>query len=494
MIRACGWLICLSSCGAAIPSLAQINRDHVQGGATPYVLSSDYRALGINPSLLTCSPWEGDYLRAVGGVEGGVSLRSQIFDSQSIWDQILGRVAESSDPWTLTSWRDALTEEELSLNASFLNAAFARRFGQWGLGYASRSGANAIVQLGPETAQLLSDGGLALYSEIEVSGTGSVVSTSDYDPSIGESWQGVTLNADVQLAQLLEGTRLKFESLQSHELAISRGFGDVISGWSLHVGLGARVLLGQSLFEFDTRGERSVAFATSNQRGGILGALQGLDSLGGYQQLLAGINVGNAPGMGWGGDVGLTLSSGERMWLTASLVDLGQMTWKGREYYIEDIQLEETLFGSSNAAINPDEWLSGVVDLLDPETWFDSDTEATRTITTQPMLAIGAGIRPLPWVTVAGNMTLRSRDALSNGGWAGGVTAGVSLLQRFKIETGIRQIPSFGLSIPMGLRYQTLGGIEWGLRLGDISALRHGSQSGIAVHTCFLRYRLSPPR
>ena len=61
-------------------------------------------------------------------------------------------------------------------------------------------------------------------------------------------------------------------------------------------------------------------------------------------------------------------------------------------------------------------WLSGVVDLLDPETWFDSGTEATRAITTQPMLPVGAGIRPLPWVTVVGNMTLRSRDALSNGG------------------------------------------------------------------------------
>ena len=132
MVRVCGWLIWLFTCAAAVPSLAQINRDHVQGGATPYVLSSDYRALDVNPSLLTCSPWEGDYLRAAGGVERGVSLRSQIFDSQSIWDQILGRDAESSDPWTLTSWRDALTEEELSLNASFLNAAFARRFGKWG--------------------------------------------------------------------------------------------------------------------------------------------------------------------------------------------------------------------------------------------------------------------------------------------------------------------------------------------------------------------------
>ena len=47
-----------------------MERAHIQGAATPFALSSDYRALGHNPALMTFDGWEGGYTRTTGGFEG----------------------------------------------------------------------------------------------------------------------------------------------------------------------------------------------------------------------------------------------------------------------------------------------------------------------------------------------------------------------------------------------------------------------------------------
>ena len=75
---------------------AQLDRTHIQGAASPYALSSDYRALGYNPALLTHSGWAGDYQRVTGGFEGGLSVKSNLLDRTSMWDQVLGREVEES--------------------------------------------------------------------------------------------------------------------------------------------------------------------------------------------------------------------------------------------------------------------------------------------------------------------------------------------------------------------------------------------------------------
>merc|ERR1712078_231138 len=114
---------------------AQLDRTHVQGAASPYALSSDYRALGYNPALLTHAGWAGDFQKVTGGFEGGLSLKSNLLDRSAMWDQVLGRAGEDSEPWTSDEWLNALTDEQLSFNVSFLSAAFARRVGNWGIAY-----------------------------------------------------------------------------------------------------------------------------------------------------------------------------------------------------------------------------------------------------------------------------------------------------------------------------------------------------------------------
>ena len=107
------------------------------------------------------------------------------------------------------------------------------------------------------------------------------------------------------------------------------------------------------------------------------------------------------------------------------------MTWKGKEYGIQNLSLglaptpsDPEAFDPSQFSIDPGSWLSSASDLLNPESWFESGQEEERVVRAKPMLALSAGFRPIQPVVLAANMSVRNRDAIARGGWTGGATAG----------------------------------------------------------------------
>jgi len=471
-------------------ALAQLDRTHVQGAASPYALSSDYRALGYNPALLTHSGWAGDFRKVSGGFEGGFSVKSNLLDRSEMWDQILGRGNEVSDSWTSEEWLSALTDEELSFNTAFLAAAFARRFGNWGVAYANRRGVSAHITLSSKTAKLFTDGGLDLFSEIELIETGAVVSVEDYVFELGDLWQGVTVAGNATLANVLENTSLSYQALRTHEVGISRVWGNAEEGWSLHTGLGLRALFGTSFFDIHTENGEVKAFGARSQ-GFQISDLQNLDSLIGGGPSVDWLSVVSPSGYGWGMDFGGVLSRADGAWISLSLVDIGRMTWEGESYDVNDIDVDLSSFGSSDGAIDPNDWLSGAVDVLDADTWFQSSESATMTVSNRPLISLGAGFRPAMPVVVAANLTARSREAMANGGWTGGVSGGVRITNAWILETGIQRGGSDVFRYPASTRISLKNGWEIGFRTGDISALWEGSQPEISLQSCFLRYRVS---
>ena len=469
---------------------AQLHRTHIQGAASPFALSSDYRALGFNPALVSFPGWAGGYHKTSGGIEGGMSLRSNLLDRTEMWDQVLGRQQGEDSSWTTEEWLDALTDEELAFNMSFLTAAFARRVGNWGIAYANRRGVSAHITLSSKTAKLFTDGGLDLFSTIQLQGSDEIVSVEDYEFSIGDVWQGVDLAADATLANVLQETSLRYQSVRSHELGISRGWGDVIDGWALHAGVGGRLLLGSSYFDVHTEDGSVVAFGARSD-GFSIQNLQSLDSLVGGAPSLDWVSVLDPAGLGWGLDAGVVLSRTDGLWLTASLVDVGEMTWEGEEYSVNNINVSLTPFATSDGAIDPDNWLSGAIDVLDAETWFQSSEVAKRKVSNRPMLALGAGFRPMSPVVLAGNLTVRSREALVNGGWSGGVSGGLRIANLWVVEAGVQRATSDVWRYPVSTRVSLQNGWEIGFRTGDVSAFWEGSQPEISMQTCFFRYRFS---
>ena len=469
--------------------LGQLDRTHVQGAASPYALSSDYRALGYNPALLTHAGWAGDFQKVTGGFEGGLSLKSNLLDRSAMWDQVLGRDGEVSEPWTSDEWLNALTDEQLSLNMSFLSAAFARRIGNWGIAYANRRGVSANITLSSETAKLFTDGGLDLFSEIELVETGEVVAVDDYDFELGDLWEGVTVAGNATLANLLKETSLSYQSMRTHEVGISRVWGNAVEGWSLHTGVGVRALLGTAYFDIHTEEGEVVAFGARSE-GFKIANLQSLDSLLGGGPSADWLGVISPAGHGWGLDFGGVLSRADGAWISLSLVDMGRMTWEGESYSVNDIDLDVSSFGSSDGAIDPDNWLSGAIDVLDADTWFQTSESATRRVSNRPLVSVGAGFRPAGPVVVAANLTARSREALANGGWTGGVSGGIRITNAWIVESGIQRGSSDVWRFPASMRVSLENGWEIGFRTGDVSALWEGSQPELSLQTCFLRYRV----
>ena len=88
-------------------------------------------------------------------------------------------------------------------------------------------------------------------------------------------------------------------------------------------------------------------------------------------------------------------------------------------------------------------------------------------------------------------MTVRNKEALSNGGWTGGISGGVRITGAWILETGIQKGTGDVLRFPASTRVSLENGWEIGFRTGDISALWQGAQPELSLKTCFLRYRVS---
>lgn len=484
---------CALSLCFCLVGIGQLDRTHIQGAATPYVLSSDYRALGFNPALLTYTSWNGDYRRVSGGIEGGVSIKSNLFGRSSLWDQIFSE-QDATSAWDANQWIDALSDEELDLSMSFLSAAYARKLGNWGFAYANRRGISAQIQVSSRAAKLFTDGGLDLFSDIMLEGDSVPTPVEDYEFQIGDIWSGVAIDSEATLANLLEGTRLRYQSLRSHEFGLSRGWGVKDGGWSLHTGMGGRILLGRSYFDLSAEGGELTAFGARPTGLKALEILRLDSSMSGGQLGETLLDVFGPTGLGWGVDIGGVLAMGDRLWISASLLDIGQMKWEGEEYSLRDIEIigiDPGSFSSTDFAIDPDNWLEGALGMMSADSsWFVSSAPATRVVSNYPLLAIGAGFRPIRPVVVAANVTARSKEAMNVGGWTAGLTSGVQVLERATLELGVQKATGDAVRIPVSARIAMKTGWEVGFRLADVSGYWRGNQSAIGVQTCFLRYRV----
>lgn len=467
---------------------AQLSRTHIGGGATPYALSTDYRAIGFNPALMTVSGWGGEAIGASGSFEGGFMLSSKAFARADLWNQILEPTSANSQAWTQQEWVSALAEEQLDMGASFMTMGMARRWGKWSVGYVNRRSIQSSVRLGDPLATLLADGGLGLYDNISVGGV--IVDVEDFDPSMADSWTGVLLDSTLNQASILEGTDLRFQSVKSHELAVSKCWGDPTEGWQIHTGVTGRYLMGSALFELSSSEGRVEAFnAASN--GFSYATLQNLDSMFtmGFSPNISAIF--DPAGEGWGADVGLVVSQADRLWVTASVVDLGAITWEGKTYSTENVSFNGDMFGSSDMALQPENWLDGAVELFDAGAWFGSSTDSTIVQTLKPTYSLGAAFRPwIPFV-LAGNVTATNRNEFAQKNVSMGLTAGVQITKALFLETGVQQNHLSQFRVPVACRLVMKSGWEMGVRLGDVSVLWNDTQHMASAQWCFLRWHVN---
>jgi hypothetical protein len=252
-------------------------------------------------------------------------------------------------------------------------------------------------------------------------------------------------------------------------------------GWTLHTGVGGRLLLGNGYFSVNVEGGEADAFGAFSNGFGIPSMAEISSSNGTWD----GLRKWGPVGQGWAVDAGAVLAHKDGMWISASLTDIGKMEWRGERYVISGVEV-------------PD-WQSGVADptsiqdiavaAMQPETWFGDAVPETRRVDLPAAFHAGAGKWFGTFFLLAADATLANGQALATETLRMGATGMLRVGGRVFIDLGMRKISESVFRIPAGVVFAApQGGWQAGLRAGDIQALWKGAQPEIGMQTCFIRW------
>lgn len=470
----------------AIDAFGQQPIAPVGTGATPFALAQDYRALRWNPAGLSFSSLRPDLKSAAGSLEGGASLRSDMLDRTDLWDDLLNR-QDTEQNWTGLStaeWIDRIKGNSIELNADVLVAGSYRRAGRWGFAYVHRQSFAADLLLSEPTASLLFEGGASSLFDFVVLASGDTLANSG-------NWNAETISSIVSgfgggalLTNILDESRIGFNYTKSHEVGISRAWGDLNEGWLLHTGIGARLILGNGYFSVskDENGSLDAFGAFSNGFN-----FPTLDTVAAtvVDPTFDRLRNWGPVGQGWGVDLGVVLNHKDQIWASAALTNIGAVEWRGEKYLVQGVGID-----SWNALANsPDAWIDAATAAMDPATWFDNGVAETRKIALPLNFQLGGGMRLGKGLTLAAEAAFSDPNNIQAEGLRGGATAVLRLLPWIRIDAGLRKLQDETLRIPVGIVFQsTHSGWEGGLQASDAQGLWKSSSPELGMNFCFIRW------
>ncbi len=463
---------------------AQVHRVPVGAGATPVALAGDYRALGWNPAGLTFHPLFPNMKGTAGGLEGGFSVESDVFNRQDLWDDALNRGAGDSS-WTglnAREWASRLASDRIRCDAELLTASAYRRTKRWGFAYSGRQQITGDFQLGGVAAQLLVAGGAAsVFDQVILASGDTVANNQEWSlEEVSGMLGGFASGPAPLLSALLDGTHVGFSWVRVHEVGISRMWGSR-EGWTLHTGVGGRLMLGSGYFSIDVDGDQMDAFGAFSNGFGVASLAELTDSSGTWE----GLRKWGPVGQGWAVDAGAVLAREDGLWFSASLTDIGAMEWRGERYTIAGIDIPDWEAGIENPTS-----IEGIVgEALQPGTWFGEAVRETRRVDLPTAFHAGAGKWFGTAAMLAADASLANGQALATETLRFGATALLRIGGRLFVDVGLRKVSESVFRIPAGIVIAAPeGGWQAGIRAGDIQALWKGSQPEVGMQMCFIRW------
>ncbi len=251
----------------------------------------------------------------------------------------------------------------------------------------------------------------------------------------------------------------------------------------IYGGVGIKGFIGNSLMSVSVQDGETVAFAAfspvfdidygdvENQNPSSLGSAPALAPV----------------GHGWGLDFGATVIFKEKLTLSASVVDIGKMTWDGNVYELNDFAFTEY----SDDGVETLNFVEQIFDLASPESffkWNGAESIITKLPTT---LRLGAGLKVNDMVRVGGDMVFPLNDAIVS--YDKGIIAiggQIKPLPFLILSAGIQQGGGYGTKIPAGIIFQ-VGEGTWtaGLSSRDVVTYFTENDPVISASWGFLRFR-----
>jgi hypothetical protein len=457
------------------------------GVSTPF--ARDYQALGINPGNLDLTP---DYDRygTIGLAEGGLSIYSQLLTKPELRQNIF---REDIKEFSQSQQRDLALEFANGENAFDIDimpfgiAIHTEKAGTFA--FSSRDRVDFYAKMGPRISEILWLGYNAYYFDSLVVSTGlNQYDTIPNDPSIDPNTlnivQGITSLANAQsLSELLQGTKFGFTWMREFNL----GYGKRIfktSDLEIHGGIGLKMLIGQGMLDVVGSGGIATAFSA-------LSPVFKVDYQGIADQNPSSLGEDAPPlkpvGFGFGFDLGTAIVYKEKVILSASVTDIGSVTWDGNLYQLRDIEL----LHFDNSGLESADLLAQVDQLNGSDALLEWQGLQSRVTQLPTSVRAGLAYDNKQLFKIGIDMIAPLSDDL-----AGLQSVAFAFGGEFRplpwihLQAGYTQGGNYGMKIPVGAYFTVGKGVyEFGVASRDVVTFFKDNDPTISMAFGFLRFR-----
>jgi hypothetical protein len=309
----------------------------ITGHGLGTTFSTDYQAIGINPANIDIpSQFEGRRY-ALGFCEIGASFYSGILSKKDVRKNLFGGDFDQLTQDEKRGYAIDFAEENNSLDFDIMTTGFSIQTNKAGsFAFSIRDRVDYYSKLGPRVADLLWLGNTSDYFTEYVLSSGDTINAyPNISPdSLALIVEGLNLDNPLSIGELTRGTSLRFSWVREFNLSYGKKLFST-EDISVYGGVGLKLLVGQGYMELE------------NENGAVTGfsALSPIFDID-YSEISED-NPSALPddkklkpvGLGFGFDLGATVVVKEKLYLSASVTDIGSMTWDGNVYALKDVDL-----------------------------------------------------------------------------------------------------------------------------------------------------------
>ncbi|MFY7706804.1 MAG: DUF5723 family protein [Flavobacteriales bacterium] len=309
----------------------------ITGHGLGTTFSTDYQAIGINPANIDIpSQFEGRRY-AMGFTEIGASFFSGILSKSEVRKNLFGGDFDQLSREEKIGYALDFAEENNSFDLDVMTTGFSFQTNKAGsFAFSVRDRIDYYSKLGPRVSDLLWLGNTSDYFTEYVLSSGDTINAyPNISPdSLALIVEGLNFDNPLSIGELSRGTSFRFSWIREFNLSYGKRLFST-ENVSVYGGVGVKLLVGQGYMELQNDNGVAEGFSA-------LSPLFDIDYSG-----IAENNPSTLPddkklkpvGMGFGLDLGATVVVKEKLYLSASVTDLGSMTWDGNVYAVKDVNL-----------------------------------------------------------------------------------------------------------------------------------------------------------
>ncbi|MCC5943753.1 MAG: hypothetical protein JJT94_02375 [Bernardetiaceae bacterium] len=346
-----GFILCLLGLSFSLKAQELNSFTATARGGAATTFATDYHAIGVNPANLGVRKTFRDPIFTVGVLETNLNIFSAELTRQEIFTNLLRPNQVQFDLPTKREAAERFTNSPLAinLNATLFGAyLYADKIG--GFAFSVRDQINFFTRLNRQASELAFLGHNASYFDQLFLNTGEIINNT---PGLSDEVRETVIagfknpGTEQSYAELLDGSRLSLNWTREFNLAYGNKIIDTYD-LALHLGGGIKYINGIALIDLEARDGalRRSNISMSSSFGLDFGedsasvtnpTFQGFENQGAFWQLTAPKPVGQ----GLGFDLGFNLMIRQKLFIGASVVNIGKMRWAGNVYNLSNGILAE---------------------------------------------------------------------------------------------------------------------------------------------------------